>query len=160
MANLIDLSIVIDPAVVRRQLGVDDLDITNEQVKESGLYDELLLDLYDWFPNIVSLINDTSGSDAVEMQRIAVKSYGKYYLCHKLALSGRLSFFQKTGDGENADSRFNFSWDKSIADWEKQMASMKERTLSISTAFTPESTTSAGFAGMMISSPATDVVNQ
>lgn len=156
---LIDLSIVVTPAVVRQQLGVDGVDITDEQVKNSGLYEELALDLYDWLPAYASLVNDVSGSDAVDMQRIALKGYGKYFLCHKLALSGRLAFFQKVGDGENADSRFNFNWDHAISDWKEQMASMKERCLSINTSYTPEKVTVSSYAGLAVSPPNTDVLD-
>lgn len=93
------------------------------------------------------------------MQRIALKGYGKYFLCHKLALSGRLAFFQKVGDGENADSRFSFNWDHAISDWKEQMASMKERCLALDTSYTPEKTAVSSYAGLTISSPSTDVLD-
>lgn len=155
-----DLSSVITPKMVKTQLGVDDTDIKDERIKDSGLYEELLLDYSSWFPKAVDLLNDATGTNEIMMQQIAVKSYGKYFLCYKLALSGRLSFFQKFGDGENADSRFSFDWEELIADWVKQMDLMKSKALGIDTDLTPDTPSAQGTAIFAISTPGTDVVRQ
>lgn len=155
-----DLSSVITPKMVKTQLGVDDVDIKDERIKESGLYEELLLDFNGWFPKVMDLLNDSTGSNEIMLQQVAIRSYGKYFLCYKLALSGRLSFFQKLGDGENADSRFNFDWEELLSDWAEQMALMKSQALGIVTPLTPETPSSQGTALFGISSPNTDVVRQ
>lgn len=155
-----DLSSVITPKMVKIQLGVDDTDIKDEKIKDSGLYDELLLDFSGWFPKVLDLLNDASGTSEIMMQQIAIKSYGKYFLCYKLALSGRLSFFQKFGDGENADTRFNIDWDNLLEDWTKQMDILKSQALGIDTDLTPDKPSAQGTAIFGVSTPATDVVRQ
>lgn len=157
---IVDLSSLITPSMVKIQLGVDNVDIKDEQIKESGLYEELLLDFYQWFPKVVDLINDTSNDEKVVMQRLAIKYYGKYFLCYKLALSGRLGFFQKLGDGENTDSRFDIDWDEMLANWQEEMDKMKSNALGIDTPMTPVKPEVDGYAVMAISTPAIDVVRQ
>lgn len=155
-----DLSSVITPSMVKTQLGVDDTDIKDERIKESGLYDELLLDYNGWFPKVMDLLNDATGTNEIMLQQVAIKSYGKYFLCYKLALSGRLSFFQKFGDGENADSRFSIDWEELLEDWAKQMDLLKSQALGIQTDLTPERPSAQGTAIFGISTPGTDVVRQ
>ncbi|WHM52710.1 amino acid adenylation protein [Vibrio phage vB_VpaS_1601] len=155
-----DLSSVITPSMVKTQLGVDNTDITDERIKNSGLYDELLLDYFGWFPKVMDLLNDPSGTQEVTMQQIAIKAYGKYFLCYKLALSGRLSFFQKIGDGENADSRFNINWEEVLDDWKDEMAKAKSTALGIDTPLTPVTETTQGTAIFGISRPGFDNVRQ
>lgn len=155
-----DLSSVITPKMVKIQLGVDDTDIKDTKIKDSGLYDELLLDFSSWFPKVLDLLNDASGTSEIMMQQIAIKSYGKYFLCYKLALSGRLSFFQKIGDGENADSRFNIDWEELLEDWSSQMAILKSQALGITTNLTPAKPSAQGTAIFGVSRPGTDVVRK
>lgn len=155
-----DLSSVITPKSVKIQLGVDDTDIKDEKIKDSGLYEELLLDYNSWFPKFLALLNDASGTNDIMMQQIAVKSYGKYFLCYKLALSGRLSFFQKFGDGENADTRFNIDWDSLIEDWQTQMDIAKAQALGIATDMTPDKPSAQGTTLFGVVTPSVDVVRQ
>lgn len=155
-----DLSSVITPSMVKTQLGVDNTDIADERIKDSGLYDELLLDYFGWFPKVMDLLNDTTGTPEVQMQQIAVKAYGKYFLCYKLALSGRLSFFQKFGDGENADTRFSINWEQLIEDWREEMAKAKSTALGIDTPLTPDEEVVQGTAVFGISVPSFDNVKR
>lgn len=162
MATLLNLSAVITPVVIRLQLGVDNLDITDEQVVESGLYDELNLDFYGWFPRYGELFNSLETSVEVLMQQVALKTYGKLFMCRKLALSGRLGFAQKVKDGENQDDRFSINWDKAIMSWETEMAEAKNTVLGIDTQYLPEDGQArpVGASILAISSPNTDVVDQ
>lgn len=155
-----DLSSVITPSVIKTQLGVDDTDIKDERIKNSGLYEELLLDFYKWFPKVMDLLNDVSGTQEIQMQQIAVKAYGKYFMCYKLALSGSLSFYQKIGDGENADTRYDIDWDQLIKTWEDQMDKAKTAALGIETPLTPATEVVSGAALFSIARPATDNVRQ
>lgn len=155
-----DLSSVITPGMVKTQLGVDNTDIKDERIKESGLYDELLLDYFNWFPKVMDLLNDNTGTQEIQMQQIAIKAYGKYFLCYKLALSGRLSFFQKIGDGENGDSRFSINWEDLLEDWKEEMAKAKSTALGIQTPLTPAEQLIQGTASFGISRPGFDNVRQ
>lgn len=160
MAALPDLSALITPRQVKIQLGVDDTDIADDKIKDSGAYEELMLDFYDWFPKFMDLINDATGTPEVQMQQIAVKSYGKFFVCWKVALSGRLSFYQKIGDGENADTRFKIDWDALIDDFLGQMATLKAKALAIDTPMSPAVKEVASFSSFGVVTPGLDNVRQ
>lgn len=160
MAALPDLSSIITPYQIKIQLGVDDTDIKDEKIKDSGAYDELLLDLSGWFPKFMELLNETTVTTEIQMQQIAIKTYGKYFICLKIALSGPLSFFQKIGDGENADSRFSIDWEDLIDNFEEQLAEAKAKALLIDTPLTPEKATLTGNSIMGVSVPSFDPVTQ
>lgn len=162
MAGILNLSAIIPPSVVKLQMGVGKYDITEEQILESGLYDELVLDLYLWFPKYAELLNNISSDTAVTMQQIAVKTYGKLFLCRKLAMTGRLAFWQKDGDGENKNERYTLDWSKVILEWEEEMDRARGTVLGIDTEFTPveEKQAVSGANVVGVSRPAVDSVRR
>lgn len=162
MAGILNLSAIIPPSVVKLQVGVGNADYTDDQLRDSGFYDELVLDLYTWFPRYAELLNSGSAEENVAMQQLALKSYGKFFLCRRMAMSGRLAFWQNTKDGENDDKRFNLDWSKVIAEWDDEIVKARMLTLGIDTEFTPqeprEEVSGANLLG--ISRPSVDVVRR
>lgn len=155
-----DLSTIITPEQVSAQLGVNATDISSDTMKASGVYDDLYLDLVTWFPKVMDLINDSTGDEKVSQQQMAIKAYGKFFVCHRLLMSGPLAFFQKFSDGSNDDRRFNIDFEKMKDDFDDLMAKAKGLVLGIDTPLTPADEKAAGYAVFGTSVPSFDNVRQ
>lgn len=155
-----DLSSIIKPETVIAQLGVNSTDISSDTVKATGAYEELFLDYGDWFPNFMDLINSTDQDQATQRQQIAIKAYGKFFVCRKVILSAPMSFFQKFGDGANDDRRFNVDFDEMKANFEEEMARMKAAALAIDTPQTPVKEQATGYSVFGVAPPSFDNVRQ
>lgn len=155
-----DLSTIITPEQVSAQLGVNATDISSDTMKASGVYDDLYLDLVTWFPKIMDLINDSSGNPDIVKQQMAVKAYGKYFVCYHILVSGPLAFFQKFSDGNNDDRRFNIDFDKMMDKFDGLMAKSKGLVLGIDTPMTPSEEKPTGYAVFGTAPPSTDNVRQ
>lgn len=155
-----DLSTIITPEQVSAQLGVNSTDISPETMKTSGVYDDLYLDLVTWFPKVMDLINDSSGDVEIAKQQMAIKAYGKFFVCYRLLMSGPLAFFQKFSDGNNDDRRFNIDFDKMMNKFEGLMAAAKGQVLGIDTPMTPGDEKEAGYAVFGTAAPSFDNVRQ
>lgn len=155
-----DLSTIITPEQVSAQLGVNATDISGDTMKASGVYDDLYLDLVTWFPKVMDLINDSSGDIEIGKQQMAIKAYGKFFVCYRLLVSGPLAFFQKFSDGNNDDRRFNIDFEKMKADFEELMAKAKGLVLSVDTPLTPTEDKPTGYAVFGSAPPSFDNVRQ
>lgn len=162
MAGILNLSAVISPEKVRLQMGINKSEYQDEQLKDSGFYEELVLDLYTWFPKYAGLVNYNGDNEEAAMQQLAVLTYGKFFLCRRLAMSGRLAFWQNSGDGENGDRRYALDWSKVIVEWEEEMVKAKQLALGIKTEFSPEEERAivAGANILGVSAPGRDVVRR
>lgn len=155
----VDLTTVITPDKVKDQLGVGDADISDTRLINTGIYDDLQLELYDWFPNYEGLILDVTPDPAIVAQKLAVQVYSKHFLCSRLAQSGDMSFYQSTGDGQNEDSRFSTDFSLLAQRFAVMADEAKAKALGITTQYTPESVSEV-FVVFGISSPDEDVVDR
>ena len=155
-----DLSSIITPKQVAAQLGVNSADISDETIKATGVYDDLYLDLGDWFPLFMDVLNSSDATKEIQTQQIAIRSYGKFFVCYQLLISGPLAFFQKVGDGENADARFNINFDKMKADYLAAMDRAKGIALGVNTPMTPVKPNVQGFGLFGVAPPSNDNVRQ
>lgn len=162
MAGILNLAAVIPPERVRLQMGINKSEYQDDQMLSSGFYEELVLDLYTWFPKYAYLVNYSGDNEEASMQQLALSTYGKFFLCRRLAMSGRLAFWQNSGDGENGDRRYALDWSKVIDEWEEEMLKAKQLALGIKTEFSPDEevarVTGANILG--VSSPGRDVVRR
>lgn len=157
---LLDLTTIVSPATVQLAMGIIDSDIKEDDIKETGIYDELTVDVAMWFPEYaVLLTTDPLDTQSEEVQKLALKAYCKYFLCMRLSAAGQLGFYRKMSDGQNDDSRFVVDFELLYRKFEEAAAKEKANVLGIDTKYTPEilATVNVLFG---VASPSEDVVDR
>lgn len=121
------------------QLGVDESEFNEKEFNSSGIADELLLDLLQWFPNYQQLSDSTDQDPDIVAQKLALKIYCKVFCAETIAITSPMRFVQQEGDGDNATKRFQNK--NSLLDFRNSLsikkAEMKAAVLSYTTTFSP-----------------------
>ena len=109
-------------AAVRASLGVDDSDIPDEYLLESGLDFELLLDLGEWLPEYEE-IADGAGEPALRL-------YAQWF-CALQVSTRKLAFPRMYSDGKTQVQRFyNFDLSEVTESAQQQVTKFKNLLLS------------------------------
>lgn len=146
---------------VMAQLGVDDVEFSEEQFRKVGIEQELKLDLLQWFPNYEALNSDNSTDSNVVAQQLALRIYAKVFSAHMIAITAPLRFFQQINDGQNTSKRFQneSSLRDFIQELEDKKFNLRNTVLSYSTSHSPQEKKLANnFVGMKAAPPATDII--
>ena len=143
------------------QLGVDTSEFSEQEFNNSGIQDELQLDLLQWFPQYQSLSSDTAPDADIVAQKLALKIYCKVFCAEQIAITAPMKFIQQDGDGDNASKRFQSA--SSLSDFKQDLANkradMKSAVLGYATIFSPtEKAVSITTNFMASASPAVDKI--
>lgn len=96
---------------VRGALGVDAVDLKDQQILEAELDVELALDLASWCPDFAGKLSPAEPATETQLAlRDALRSYAKWF-CALEYIRKPLAFIQLEGDGKAERRRFtNFDW--------------------------------------------------
>lgn len=104
-----------DSSQIRATLGIDEEDISDEDMLARNLDKELNLDLFSWLPNHESIAFTSEQEDALQL-------YATYFCAALVADSLKMAAPQSVSDGKNQLNRFS-----EASDWEKLKASLWSR---------------------------------
>lgn len=143
-----------DTDQIRSVLGLDEKDLSDEQITDRNIEKELNLDLVGWMGDHAVVYNTGTDLEASSVEKNiadALILYATYYCCGLTIVSLQMATPQAVSDGKNSLSRFTPSNWQEIENTVKERAAfykklLQELTSSITSASSPTLLTGAGLA--------------
>ena len=100
---------------IRSVLGLSVMDVSDQQLLDFNLEEDLEADLLDWRSDYATVITDgTEGSPTAAQRRnyLLLKKYAKYYCTYHVIISAESFIAQMISDGNSQFKRYAADWDK------------------------------------------------
>lgn len=127
-------------------IGIDDHDFSETQFTDLDLDTDFRVHLPTWFPQWETLMSDVTGDAGIELQKLALQIYSKYYGARSVFTAAQMSFLQARSDGEVESTRFSAkSLENLKLELDAQLAKRMADVLGFDTIYTPsENSTATG----------------